>query len=93
MRDVTGKDVPEQSKMERRVRGNPPARCGSGEKAEVISSEPYLSTCASYAAGRLGIQYLDILAFYYTGTVVVDQYGAGQQIGREMIMNMKTNMG
>jgi len=48
---------------------------------------------ASYAAGKLGIQYLDILAFYYPGTVVVDHYGAGQQIGREMIMNMKTNMG
>ena len=31
--------------MERRVRRKAPARCGSGEKAEMISSEPYLSTC------------------------------------------------
>ena len=30
--------------MERRVRRKAPARCGSGEKAEVILSEPYLST-------------------------------------------------
>jgi len=36
--------------MERRVRGNSPARCGSGEKTEVIaSSESYLSTLQTAA--------------------------------------------
>ena len=30
--------------MERRVRRKAPARCGTGEKAEMISSEPYLSS-------------------------------------------------
>ena len=32
------------------MRGNPPARCGSGEKAEVISPEPYLSTSEDAAS-------------------------------------------
>ena len=57
MRDVTGKDIPEQSKMERRVRRKAPARCGSGEKAEVISSEPYLSTYQFKDNNRIIVHY------------------------------------
>ncbi len=34
--------------MERRVRGNPHARCGVGEKVEIIS-KPYLSLLLKYA--------------------------------------------
>ena len=46
-----------QSKMVRRVRRKAPARCGLGEKSEMISSETYLSAFGVFplAARRNGI--------------------------------------
>ena len=47
-----------QSKMVRRVRRKAPARCGLGEKSEMISSETHLSAFGGFplAAVRAGIK-------------------------------------
>lgn len=36
---------------------------------------------ASYAANTLGKGYMEILAFYYDGSTVIDQYGDGKPVG------------